>query len=47
MHEAARYLNKTGITASSAAVNRILLVCHSNNINSKAYGFSWKFIDKV
>ena len=44
---AAEYLVQKGITINLNANHRILDVCKSNNLNNHAYGYSWKFIDKV
>lgn len=42
------YIYEQGISKSKTSIgNRILRVCKTNDLHYKAYGYSWKFVDKV
>lgn len=43
---AAAYLISEGITQNKSAGGRILIVCYAENLDSHAYGYSWKFKEK-
>lgn len=45
--EASKYLADNNITHSSAVLTRISRVCVLNDDKYMAYGFGWKFEDKV
>ena len=47
MTEAEKFLKENGISNSSSIICRISSVCKSGNPHNRAYGFNWRFIDKV
>lgn len=45
--EAERYLKENNISDSSSIISRISTVCRLGKSHNRAYGFNWRFIDKV
>ncbi len=45
--DASRFLINQGIVKAKSAVHRILYVCQSGNPHHRAYGYNWRFVEKV
>ena len=45
--EASDFLIENNIIKCKSGAKRISMVCNSNDLNQKAYGYSWRFLNKV